>query len=75
MPKKPSEEEIPAQAVEESANQAAVTPSLEARVKVRVLINGTRVAGGVAAKGKNLNVKLSEAKTLESLGKVQIIGV
>lgn len=69
--KKPSEEEIPAPAVEESAHQAAP----EARVKVRVLVNGARVAGGIAAKGKLLNVKLSEAKTLESLGKVTILGV
>lgn len=73
MPKKPSEEEIPAPAVEESAPQIALQP--EARVKVRVLHNGLRVAGGVAAKGKQLNVKLSEAKTLESLGKVTILGV
>lgn len=69
--KKPSEEEIPAPAVEESAPQAAP----EARVKVRVLVNGARVAGGIAAKGKILNVKLSEAKTLESIGKVTILGV
>jgi hypothetical protein len=73
MPKKPSEEDIPAQAVEESAPQEA--PLKEARVKVRVLVNGARVAGGIAAKGKLLNVKLSEAKTLESLGKVNILGV
>lgn len=73
MPKKPSEEEIPAQAVEESAPQEA--PLKEVRVKVRVLVNGSRVAGGIAAKGKILNVKLFEAKTLESLGKVNILGV
>lgn len=71
--KKPSEEEIPAPAVEKSTEQVAPQP--EARVKVRVLHNGLRVAGGVAAKGKQLNVKLSEAKTLESLGKVTILGV
>lgn len=71
--KKPSEEEITAPAAEESAPQVANQP--EPRVKVRVLHNGLRVAGGVAAKGKVLNVKLSEAQTLESLGKITIIGV
>lgn len=75
MPKKPSEEEIPAPAVEESAPKAVTAPVEESRVKVRVLVNATRVSGGIAAKGKQLNVKLSEAQTLESLGKVQIIGV
>lgn len=52
------------------------TPSApEARVKFRVTENGISVAGGIAAKGKILNVKLSEAKTLESLGKGKIVGV
>jgi hypothetical protein len=68
--KKPSEEEIPAPAVEESA---ATQP--ESRLKVRVLENGLRVAGGVAAKGKILSVKKSDAITLQGLGKVKIIGV
>lgn len=71
--KKTSEEEIPAPAVVKAAPQ--VSPQPEARVKVRVLHNGLRIAGGVAAKGKQLNVKLSEAQTLESLGKVTILGV
>ena len=71
---KPQEETPPVVDPPQEA-PAPVAPQPEARVKVRVLHNGLRVAGGVAAKGKQLNVKLSEAKTLESLGKVTILGV
>lgn len=76
MPKKPSEEvtEVIGEA-QPIISEAPAAPQPEARVKVRVLHNGLRVAGGVAAKGKQLNVKLSEAQTLESLGKVTILGV
>ena len=71
--KKPSEEEAAADPVVEVATSPE--PPAEARVKVRVIQNGLRVAGGVAAKGKILSVKLSDAKTLESLGKLTILGV
>lgn len=63
---------------EPEAREAAapVAPIVqEASVKVRVLENGLRIAGGVAAKGRVLNVKESQAATLERLGKVQIVGV
>lgn len=74
--KKPSEEvtEVIGEA-QPIITEAPAATQPEQRVVVRVLVNGTKVAGGIAAKGKRLNVKLSDAKTLESLGKVQILGV
>lgn len=73
MPAKKTSEEVTE--VIGEAQPINTAPVQEQRVQVRVLVNGTKVAGGIAAKGKKLSVKLSDAKTLESLGKVIILGI
>lgn len=58
-----------------SDTESAKAPEADPLVKVRILVHETKVGSLICAKDHEMPMKLSQAKTLEALGKAKIIGV
>lgn len=68
MAKPNTKQEAPA--VAKTATQSTGAPVL-----VQVIQNRTQIGKAICAAGKKLHLPLDQAKTLEGLGKVRILGI
>lgn len=66
--------ETPEETLPQKDNKPDAAEKKDPRVKIRILVTGTPVGGGIAAKGAVLKVPKQDADILKENGLAQIIG-